>query len=176
MPITSRFLIVALGLLVAAPVGLSASARSVAAGPQPIYSAFSLFKTGKLTIRRCGAYSVTSGTYTGRSASGDPRLAGVVAYTGRVALTRESTSGVAFGTMTVKDARGRVRMRGNVSGVVTRSSTVNGLVSGKLMIPAALLLGNLTMVFDDELGFAAVRLGFEEGLNSAVAYPAVPKC
>jgi hypothetical protein len=176
MPILLRVLIVAIGLLVAAPVGLSASSRSLATGPQPIYSAFSLLKAGKLTTRRCGAYTVTRGTYTGRSASPDARLAGVVTYAGRIALTRDSTSGIASGTMTLRDSRGRVRMRAAVSGVVTQSSVVNGLVTGRLMSPAAMFLANVTMVFDDELGFAAVRLGLESGQNSAVAYPAVPKC
>jgi hypothetical protein len=176
MPIPLRVLIAAIGLLIAAPVGLSASSRSLVTGPQPIYSAFSLLKTGKLTTRRCGAFSVAHGTYTGRSASPDPRLAGVVTYVGRIALTRASTSGIAWGTMTLRDSRRRVRMRATVSGVVTQSSVVNGLVTGTLMAPAALLLANVTMVFDDELGFAAVRLGLDSGLNSAVAYPAVPKC
>lgn len=171
-----RILIAAIGLLVLAPVGLSAGARTVAVGPQPIYSAFSLLKTGNLTTKQCGSYRVTRGTYRGRSASPDARLAGVVTYTGRVVLMRGGTAGIASGTMTLKDSRGQTRMKATVSGVVTQSSVVNGLVSGTLSNPAALLLANVTMVFDDELGFAAVRLGLETGANSAVAYPAVPKC
>lgn len=171
-----RVLIAAIGLLLLAPVGLSAGARTVATGPQPIYAAFSLLKSGKLTTRQCGSYTVTRGTYRGRSASPDPRLAGVVTYVGRVALMRGGTSGIASGTMTLRDTRGRTRMKSRVSGVITQSSVVNGLVSGTLTSPSALLLANVTMVFDDELGFAAVRLGLEAGQNSAVAYPAVPKC
>jgi len=176
MPV--RILIAAIGLLLLAPVGLSAGAGAVgiAVGPEPIYAAFSLLKSGKLTTRQCGAYTVTRGTYRGRSTSPDPRLAGAVTYTGRFVFTRGGTTGVASGTMTLKDTRGRTRMKSTVSGVLTQSSVVNGLVSGTLNLPAALLLANVTMVYDDELGFAAVRLGLESGANSAVAYPAVPKC
>lgn len=170
-----RILVAAFVLLLVTPVGLS-SARPRLQGPQPIYAAFSLLKNGKLTTRRCGVYTVTSASYSGRSASPDPRLAGAVTYTGRVALARGSTSGVASGTMTLRDSRRRVRMRASVSGVVTQATVVNGLVSGKLADPNALLLANITMIFDDELGFAAVRLGLESGVNSAVAYSAVPRC
>jgi hypothetical protein len=67
-------------------------------------------------------------------------------------------------------------MRSTVSGVITQRSAVNGLVTGSLVNPAARLLANVTMVFDEELGFAAVRLGLESGQNSAIAYPAIPKC
>lgn len=159
------------------PVGLSAATPSASSfGPQPIYAAVSLSKAGKLTTRRCGAYRIFSATYTGRSASGDPRLAGVVTYVGRVSLTSASTSGIASGTMTVKDPRGRVRMRATVMGVVTQSSVVNGLVFGSLINPNALLRANVTIVFDDKLNNGEVRLGLESGANSAVAYPAVPKC
>jgi hypothetical protein len=48
---------------------------------------------------------------------------------------------------------------------------VNGIVAGNLFQPKALLLANVTMVFNDNFTFAPVRLGLEEGRNSAVAYP-----
>jgi hypothetical protein len=174
---TARALVIVVALLVTAPIALSAAAAPMrTSGPQPIYAAFSLLKQGKPTTRRCGTYRITRGTYTGRSASPDPRLAGRVTYTGRIALSSGSTSGVASGTMTLRDSRNRIRMRANVSGVVTQSTTVNGLVTGSLMRPSALLLANVTIVFDEELGFAAVRLGLENGANSGVAYPAIPNC
>ena len=171
-----RLLVAVCGLLLATPVALSAATSSATQGSQPIYSAFSLIKTGKLTSRRCGGYTLTTGTYTGRAASGDPRLAGSVTYTSRIAISRDSESGVATGTLVVRDSRRRVRMRANVTGVMTQRTVVNGILAGNLMVPGALILANLTMVFDDELGFAAVRLGVESGSNSAVAYPPVPKC
>ena len=174
----TRGLIAAVGLSVAIaiPVGVGAAAPREVSGPQPIYSAFSLLKRGTLTHTRCGAYRVTRGTYAGRAASPDPRLAGAVTYTGRFARLPSGTAGVANGRLVIRDARGRVRMRGSVTGVFSERSVVNGIVSGRLEQPAALLLANVTMVFDDVLGFGAVRLGLESGANTAVAYPAVPKC
>jgi hypothetical protein len=163
-------------LFLVLPTGLSAAVGRTKASPQPIYAAFSLLKQGKLTTRRCGGFLVTTGTYSGRSASPDPRLAGSVIYTGRIALHPGGTTGVLNGTLTIRDGGRSVRMRSTVSGVITQRSAVNGLVTGSLVNPAARLLANVTMVFDEELGFAAVRLGLESGQNSAIAYPAIPKC
>jgi hypothetical protein len=163
-------------LLLALPNGLGAAVERTKASPQPIYAAFSLLKAGKLRSQRCGGYSITFGTYTGRSASPDPRLAGVVTYVGQIALYPGGSTGVVSGTLTIRDSTRTLRMRSTVSGVITNRSAVNGMVTGSLVGPAALLLANMTMVFDDELGFAAVRLGFESGQNSGIAYPVIPKC
>jgi len=163
-------------VVLAVPSALTAAVSRPKGSPQPIFAAFSLLQQGKLTTKRCGGYVTTSGTYRGRSASPDPRLAGFVNYTGRVSFTPGGTTGVARGTLTIRDVAGTQRMRSTVTGVITQRSVVNGLVSGSLVDPAARLLANVTMVFDDELGFAAVRLGLESGQNSAIAYPPIPKC
>jgi hypothetical protein len=163
-------------LLLALPSGLSAAVARTEASPQPIYAAFSLLKLGKLSSRRCGGYSITTGTYTGRSSSPDARLAGAVTYTGRIALHPGGSTGVATGTLTIRDSARAVRMRASVNGVITERSEVNGNVVGSVFNPTARLLANLTMVFDDQLSFAAVRLGLETGKNSAIAYPAIPTC
>lgn len=163
-------------LLLALPSALSAEVGRTKASPQPIYAAFSLLKQGKLSTKRCGGYSITSGIYSGRSSSPDPRLAGVVTYVGRVSLHPGGTTGVATGTLTIRDGARALRMRATVNGVITERSEVNGNVMGSVYGPTARLLANLTMVFDDQLSFAAVRLGLETGKNSAIAYPAIPKC
>ena len=164
-------------LVLALPAGLSAAEVAQSqASPQPIFAAFSLLKQGKLTMKRCGGYSITTGTYTGRSASPDARLAGSVTYNARISLHPGGTTGVATGTLTIRDSARTVRMRSTVNGVITERSVVNGNVVGSVFIPTARLLANLTMVFDDELSFAAVRLGLETGKNSGIAYPAIPKC
>jgi hypothetical protein len=164
-------------LVLALPAGLSAAAvTQTQQSPQPIYAAFSLLKQGKLAMKRCGGYSITTGTYSGRSSSPDARLAGAVTYTGRISLHPGGTTGVATGTLTVRDSARRVRMRSSVNGVITERSEVNGNVVGWVYDPTARLLANLTMVFDDQLSFAAVRLGLETGKNSAIAYPAIPTC
>jgi hypothetical protein len=67
-------------------------------------------------------------------------------------------------------------MKSTVIGVITERSEVFGNVVGSVYVRSARLLANLTMVFDDQLGFAAVRLGLETGKNSAIAYPAIPTC
>jgi len=172
----SRRLIGFVIALLVTSAGLGAAAPQRPAGPQPIFAAFSLTKHGKLRQRRCGTYRIVSGTYTGQSATSDVRLAGAVTYTGWIALSSGSTTGVARGTLVVRDSQKRVRMRSTFAGVVTNSSTVNGTAFGRLVGPSELLLANVTMVFDEALRFAAVRFGLESGQNSAVAYPAVPKC
>jgi hypothetical protein len=156
--------------------GVGAAAPTQATGPQPIFTAFSLVKQRALTTTRCGQYRITRGTYTGRATSPDPRVAGHVTYTGRIVRTAGGSHGIATGSIVIRDSRGRVRMRGTLSGVFSENSVVNGLVTARLFEPAARLLANVTLVFDDVLGFAAVRLGMESGANSAVAYPAVPDC
>jgi hypothetical protein len=166
----------ALVLVLVLPAGLSAAVARTEQGPQPIFAAFSLLKQGKLTMKRCGSYLITTGTYTGRSSSPDVRMAGAVTFTGRISLHPGGTTGVTTGTLTVRDSAGRVRMRSSVNGVITERSEVNGNVVGWVYDPTARLLANLTMVFDDQLSFAAVRLGLETGKNSAIAYPAIPKC
>jgi len=163
-------------LLLALPSALSAAVGRSKASPQPIYAAFSLLKQGKLSSKRCGGYSITTGTYAGRSSSPDARLAGSVTYTARIALHPGGTTGVATGTLTIRDSARTVRMRSTVNGVITERSVVNGNVVGSVFVPTARLLANLTMVFDDQLSFAAVRLGLETGKNSGIAYPAIPKC
>ena len=163
-------------LVLALPAGLSAAVAHTEASPQPIYAAFSLLKQGKLSSKRCGGYSITTGTYTGRSSSPDARLAGAVTFTGRISLHPGGTTGVTTGTLTIRDSLRRMRMRATVNGVITERSEVNGNVVGTVYDPTARLLANLTMVFDDQLSFAFVRLGLETGKNSAIAYPAIPKC
>jgi hypothetical protein len=167
---------IAVAFVLALPAGLTAAVARTEASPQPIYAAFSLLKQGKLSSKRCGGYSITTGTYTGRSSSPDARLAGAVTFTGRISLHPGGTTGVTTGTLTIRDSGRRVRMRATVNGVITERSEVNGNVVGWVYDPTARLLANLTMVFDDQLGFAFVRLGLETGKNSAIAYPAIPKC
>ena len=107
-------------LLLALPSGLSAAVAQTEASPQPIYAAFSLLKLGKLTTKRCGGYSITTGTYTGRSSSPDARLAGAVTYTGRIS-SPGGTTGVATGTLTIRDSARRYGARA-VNGVITERS------------------------------------------------------
>ena len=166
----------AVAAVLALPAGLAAAAAELSTqGPQPIYAAFSMVKQGSLRQQRCGPYRITTGTYTGTSFSPDPRMAGSVTYVGRVASLPSGATGVASGTLTIRNDN-RVRMRASVMGVFTNRAVVNGLVTGSLTAPNALLRANVTMVYDDALSFVVFRLGLESGANTAVAYPAVPKC
>lgn len=162
--------------LFALPAGLAAATPQVTTqSPQPIYAAFSLVKKGTLRQQRCGVYRITSGTYTGTSFSPDPRMAGSVTYVGRVSALPSGATGLAGGTLTIRNG-GRIRMRATVLGVLTNRATVNGLVNGSLFAPNALLRANVTMIYDDALSFIVFRLGLESGANTGVAYPAVPRC
>lgn len=170
-PVT--FTAAALALLIPSGLGAATAAASAA---EPIYAAFAMVAKGKLTTKRCGGYLVTSGRYTGASTSPDARMAGNVTFAGRVAVNAGGSSGVATGQFVIRDRRNRIRMRANLLGVVTNKVVVNGVVTGGLMRPSAKLMANITIVFDEVLRFGAVRLGLESGLNTGVAYPAVPNC
>jgi hypothetical protein len=103
-------------------------------------------------------------------------MAGAARYTSRLATLKGRPTGVGTGTLKIRDARGRLRHRTTIRGVVTQESVVNGLVSGELYGPNQLILANVTIVFDDSGFRATFRLGLESGANTGVAYPAVPRC
>jgi len=139
-------------------------------GPGVIYAAFSILPSGKLSTKRCGPYVVTSGTYRGASTSPDPRLAGTATLVGRIAVDPSTGLGFTRGSLKIRDRRGAVRLRSSIAGVNSNKVTVNGIVTGTLFGPNALLLANVTIQFNENFTFGAVRLGLEDGRNSAVAY------
>jgi hypothetical protein len=147
-----------------------ASAAPSQGDPGVIYAAFNLLSRGKLDTRRCGPYSVTSGTWTAVSASPDPRLGGNVTFQAKIAVDPDTGLGFTRGSLRIRDRSRRLRLASVVSGVNSNRSTVNGIVSGTLYRPGALLLANVTMVFNENFTFAAVRFGLEDGRNSAIAY------
>jgi hypothetical protein len=168
--------VIAAALMLLIPHGLSAGARSIApTSAEPIYAA-AVIETRRTKVRRCGGYTVTSSIWTGNSNSPDPRMAGAMTFAGRVAVKSSGSSGVATGQFVIRDRQGRIRMKANLHGVVTQRTTVNGIVIGTVSRPGARLMVNVTILFDEVLRFGAVRLGLESGLNSGVAYPAVPNC
>jgi hypothetical protein len=168
---------IAAGLLLLIPTGVTAatSPRS-AVSAQPIYAAFALTARNRPVTKRCGAYTVTRATYTGRSFGPDARLAGAATFTGRVTMNANGGTGFASGTLVIRDGGRRVRARASLTGVLTERSTVNGIFAGRLTSPNARLLANVTIVFDPALRFAVIRLGVESGANTAVAYPSPPNC
>jgi hypothetical protein len=129
--------------------GVAAASPNRQTGPGVIYAAFSILPKGKLATKRCGPYTVTSGTYTAASASPDARLAGTATFVGRIAIDR--------------------RLNATVAGV-NSNQAMNGIVTGTLFGPSALLLANVTIQWNENFTFGAVRLGLEDGPNSAVAY------
>jgi hypothetical protein len=161
-------LAVALGLVLA--TGLAAASPRRAAGPGVIYAAFSILPNGKLATKRCGPYVVTTGTYTGASASPDPRLGGTATLVAKIAVDPSTGLGFTRGTLKIRDRRRVLRMSSTIAGVNSNKVTVNGIVAGSLFRPNALLLANVTIQFNENFTFGAVRLGLEDGRNSAVAY------
>jgi hypothetical protein len=157
-----------LGLVLA--TGVAAASPKRAGGPGVIYAAVSILPNGKLATKRCGPYVVTSGTYTGASTSPDPRLAGTATLVGKIAV--DPTTGLGFmrGTLRIRDRSKVLRLSSTMAGVNSNKVTVNGIVTGTLYRPSALLLANVTIQFNENFTFGAVRLGLEDGRNSAVAY------
>jgi hypothetical protein len=170
-----RSIIIAAGMLLLVPSGLTAAASRSVATAQPIYAAFAVAAPRRPQPQRCGVYEIFRATYTGNSTSPDARLAGSIVLTGRIVVNASGTTGIANGTIVIRDARRIVRFRGTMRGVLTERSTVNGLVTGTVFRPTALLLANVTIVFDEVLRFGFVQFGLESGRNSAVAYPTVPR-
>ena len=165
----------AFGVLAALPAG--AAPTAVTRNAQPVFFASSLFlQRDTRRDRRCGPYRVTTATYTGQTISPEPRLAGQATYRARLAINTGGTHGIATGTFTIRNGRGTVRMRVTVRGVITFQEVVNGVFMGTLFRPTELMIANVTMDFNDNLTFAAVRVGMESGSNSAVSYQRVPKC
>ena len=173
----SRAPIIATFLALAVPAAIAAAGpTSPAQGPQPIYSAFTLIKEGPGRTARCGPYQVRTATYTGVAVSPDARMAGAATYRSTLRTLRGRPTGVASGTLTIRDSRGHLRHRTAVRGVLTQEAVVNGLVSGSLYGPNELILANVTIIYDDRQTRATFRLGLESGANTGVAYPPVPSC
>jgi hypothetical protein len=171
-----RIPLLATALTLALPATLGAATpQAVSQGPQPIYAAFSLLKQGKGRSQRCGEYSVVTATYAGTAISPDRRMAGSATYTSRIATLKGKPTGVASGTLTIRNGA-RVGMRASLTGVLTQGIVVNGLANGTLFAPTQRLMANLSIVFDDRQSVAVFRLGLESGANTAIAYPAVPRC
>ncbi|MBD0329567.1 MAG: hypothetical protein ICV64_05635 [Thermoleophilia bacterium] len=154
---------------------VAAGSAQRAADARAIYSAFDLNARESPRTTRCGAYTVTRATYTGRASSPDPRLAGRVTYVGRV-VTNGRGAGFASGSLTFRDRRNRIRMRGTLRAVVSQGNSVHGIVTGRLRRPNALLLANISLFFHPNYSFAGVRLGLQTAPNSAVAYSALGRC
>ena len=168
---------IAAALSLSVPTGLGSAAPALLeASAEPIYAAAAILPNKKPVVRRCGGYTITTAIWTGNSNSPDPRMAGRMTFAGRIAVNTGGTTGVATGQFVIRDRQRRIRMRANLRAVVTAKTTVNGVVMGTVSRPGAQLIANVTVVFDDVLRFGAVRLGLEQGLNSGVAYPAVPNC
>ena len=155
--------------------GVAAGSASRQADARAIFSAFTVNAQTQLRSSRCGPYVVTRGRWTGRATSPDARLAGGVVLTGKLAMNGQGT-GIATGRLTIRDRRGRLRMRGDVRAVVTKRINVHGIVTGRLRRPNALLLANISLFFEPNLTFAGVRLGLASADNAAVAYSALGKC
>ena len=164
-------------LAAALPAAVAAAAPFAdVKGPEPIYSAFTLVKQGPGRTQACGRYQVTTATYVGTAVSPDARMAGTARYTSRLTAIRGRPTGIGNGTLTIHDERGRLRHRTTLTGVLTQGTVVNGLVSGNVYGPNERILANVTIHFDDVRFRATFRIGLEGGANSAVAYPAVPRC
>ena len=169
--------VIGVALALSVPSGLTASTGLASVSTaEPIYTAAAIVANTRPVVRRCNGFTVTTGRYTGNAVSGDPRMAGRMSFAGRFSVNSAGSSGVATGQFVIRDRQQRIRMRANLTGVVTSETTVNGIVSGSLFRPNARITANVTIAFDDVFRFGAVRIGLETGLNSAVAYPTNPNC
>ena len=119
---------------------------------------------------------ITTGTYTGRSSSPDVRAGRAVTFTGRISRFAQAHDRCDHWHADDPRQCPRYADARIVNGVITERFEVTATSGEQFTTPTARLLANLTMVFDDPALFAAVGLKLETGKNSAIAYPAIPKC
>ncbi len=84
--------------------------------------------------------------------------------------------GFATATMVIRDTRHNVRLRAEVTGVISKRTLVTGMIKGRVFRPNAALLANTTFFFNSARTFAVVRLGVDVAENAAVAYRPLGKC
>jgi hypothetical protein len=154
--------------------GMASAGSRRAQSPGVIYAAFSITKQGRAASKRCGPYTVRAGTFTGISASPDVRLAGRATLVLRIAVDQRTGLGFTRGSVKIRDGARRLRLSASLQGVNTTGTTVNGIVAGNVYGPNALLLANVTIVFNENFTGGVVRLGLEDGHNSGVAYSPLP--
>ncbi len=164
----------ALAMVVAS--GGAHASRPLQAGGTAVYSSFSIVAKGPLRVKRCGAYVITRATYEGTSTSPDRRLAGATTLRMRFVVRNGTGRGFATASMVVRDTRRKVRMRGAITGVVSKRTVVTGMVRGRLFRPNAALLANTIFLFNQARTFAVVRLGVDVAENAGVAYRAPRGC
>lgn len=169
-----------LTIVIAASVSLLVVATAITAAPRrvqvahSVYAAFSLVSKTRPAATRCGTYAVTRTTLEGVATSPEPNLGGRATMTAKVALNRSTGYGFVTGTLIIRSGR-TVRLRASLRGVISNSTVANGLVSGTFVDRSA-LLANVSLIFNENFSFVAVRLGIETGQNSAVAYPVGKRC
>jgi len=161
-------------LVLSTATGIAAASGRRSSASALVYSAASLTARHPVNVRRCDGYTVTRGTFAGRSISIDKRLAGTMVFTGKI--TSRSGAGVVKGTLTVRDSKQRLRMKGSYRGLVVNGASLRGLVTGTLYRPKESLIGTGSISFDPRFNSAGVRIGVDSFLNAAVTYGPLPKC
>jgi hypothetical protein len=157
--------------------GAAAGSANQRALASPVYSGSGLNAIAQPSVTQCRGYTVTRARYRGSSTSPLPRLQGTVTLNARLATSGARRDGFATGDLTLRDARGRVRAKAKLHGVISEGRNVNGILIGRLMRPSARLLANVSLFFSDfRYTFAAFSLGLNQGQNSAVAYSPLRNC
>ena len=154
---------------------LAATSVAAAASVAPSKAGAAVYATAAISARhpvkagRCGSYAVIRGAWAGGMTSPDERLAGTIVFQGRV-RTNGGGTGIATGGLTVRDGRGRTRMKATLLGVVTRRTVIKGLAKGKLFGPTKNLVAIVTISFDSRYTLGGLRLGLDASENTAVTY------
>jgi hypothetical protein len=140
------------------------------------YLSSGLNATAKPRQRHCGGYVITDVTLRGASTTPNPRLQGTVRLTARFVMAA-NRNGFATGQFTLRDRRGRLKARAKLSAVIYRGTSVNGILTGRLMRPSAHLLANVTLFFSfNDFSGGILTLGLNQGQNSAIAYSLPRNC
>jgi hypothetical protein len=94
----------------------------------------------------------------------------------KLAIRPGSRDGIATGELTIRDKRGRVRLRGNVRGSVQDLIVVEGRLSGRLFDPDARLLTSISLLLIPQYTFVTGQFGFSPAPRSAAVNGRLPRC
>lgn len=121
-----------------------------------------------------GTYEITSATYTGTSASADPRLNGLARIRVESVFNTTTKVGWLTGKLSVRGATGGELAEASLA-AVNVNGQLNGSLSGRVHRPEAKLLASFSSAFSSAGGLTGGQLGGGSTTGAAIAFGGVCK-
>jgi hypothetical protein len=168
------YIVTACALALSTVTGVAAGSARKATRADTVFTAGTIKARHPVTRAKCGRYTVVRGTFAGRVASPDPRLAGTTLFKGKIVVARDGT-GIATGPFTIRDEKQKLLMKTNLRALVVTGASLRGMLVGKVFGPNRSFLATTTISFDPQFTLAGVRIGLGIAENAAVTYAPLPK-